>query len=84
MLSIGILTAIAHAKHPNDAILDGGATGTVVGIHEYHDICEELNLEPRINAITDHDPTWHAFGVKGNSSTSEEVVGTATVPDPCG
>lgn len=67
-----------------DAVVDGGATGTVIGINEYIQLCEELNLKTRIEKVREDDPQWHAFGLQGNSSRSEPVIGRAIIPIPCG
>ena len=84
MLTTGIQNAISCPESRVDAIIDGGAIGTVVGLQYYHEICDELNIEPLISNCQDSDPAWHAFGVKGNASKSEEVVGNVRIPIPCG
>lgn len=67
-----------------DAIIDGGATSTVIGIKEYHNVCDELNILPSIQELDVSDPRWHAFGLSGNSSKTESIIGKAKVPIPCG
>ena len=66
-----------------DAIVDGGATGTVTGLRQYHDLCEELDLMPNIMKASSRDPQSHSFGTSGNSSNREQVVDNARIPIPC-
>ena len=55
-----------------------------MGIHEYHSLCDELNIEPQVSKLGHEDPSWHAFGIDGNTSRSGKVVGKVTIPVPCG
>ena len=84
MITIGMSSGLSNSENKNDAIIDGGATGTVIGIHEYHALCDELNIEPQVSKLGHEDPSWHAFGIDGNTSRSEKVVGKVTILVPCG
>lgn len=70
--------------YTGDAIIDGGATGTVIGASSYQILCDKLNIEPKIDALQSGDPQWHAFGMKDNSSETESIIGSAQIPIPCG
>ena len=84
VLMYGIQSSMTIADSNCDAIVDGGATGTVIGIRQYHDLCEALYLMPNIMKASSRHPQWHSFGSSGNTSNREQVVGNARIPIPCG
>ena len=53
-LTYGIQSSMTIADSNCDAIVDGGATGTVIGIRQYHDL--ELDLMPNIIKASSRDP----------------------------
>lgn len=73
-----------HDDRTGDAIIDGGATGTVIGAASYYRLCDALNLKPNIDDLQSTDPQWHAFGMSDNSSHKESIIGSTVIPIPCG
>lgn len=66
-----------------DATVDGGMTGTAIGIKEYHQLIEEMDIVPMIDELASKDPEWHVIGIHGNSSEQERITGVTFIPIPC-
>lgn len=73
-----------RAKSLGEVIIDGGATGTVGGLHQLASNCDSMGIEPHIHEIPKEEDPWHAFGTPGNYSKPERVVGNCHLLIPAG